>query len=217
MVVVNMMLTTLETKSAARLLEDLLALFTQWGAPLDSHDDIKFQRKVKRRNPHVPFPRPSGRRAVPILFGKEFRFVASEFIEKFRQRYVDTAPGLYIDRVVKDVFPVYSHGDADVKGFIMAGVSDLAGARLYPIVVPADVIDFSVSLLGSKADRVRFLCELACVYRDAVRFGGQSVRVERGLVGSLRNIVGLLRVVFGEYCDDESADAGGGSDDAGND
>ena len=139
--------------------------------------------------------------------------MASELIEKFRQRYVDTAPGLYIDRVVKDVFPVYSHGDADVKGFIMAGVSDLAGARLYPIVVPADVIDFSVSLLGSKADRVRFLCELACVYRDAVRFGGQSVRVERGLVGSLRNIVGLLRVVFGEYCDDEPADAGGGSDD----
>lgn len=211
------MLTGSETKSARRILEDLLALFAQWGEPLDSHDDIKFQRQIDGRNANTGYPRSTGRRAVPILFGKEFRFVASEFIEKFRQRYVDTAPGLYIDRVVKDVFPVYSHGDADVKGFIMAGVSDLAGARLYPIVVPADVIDFSVSLLGSKADRVRFLCELACVYRDAVRFGGQSVRVERGLVGSLRNIVGLLRVVFGEYCDDEPADAGGGSDDAGND
>lgn len=213
----TMTLNDLENKIAVRLLEDLLALFAQQGEPLDCHDDIKFQRKVDGRNRHVVSPRPSGRRAVPILFDKEFRFVASELIEKFRQRYVDAAPGLYIDRPSGNVLPVYSHGDADAKGFIMASVRDVAGARVYPIVIPADVVDFSVSLLGSKADRVRFLCELACVYRDAVRFGGQSVRVERGLVGSLRNIVGLLRVVFGEYCDDESADAGGGSDDAGND
>lgn len=211
------MLTGSETKSARRILEDLLALFAQWGEPLDSHDDIKFQRQIDGRNANTGYPRSTGRRAVPILFGKEFRFVAAELIEKFRQRHANTVPGLYIDGPSGDVLPIYRHGDTDVEGFIVASVGDLAGARLYPIVVPADVVGFSVSLLGSQADRVRFLCELAGVYRDAVRFGGQSVRVECSLVGSLRNIVGLLRVVFGEYCDDESADSGGGPDGADDD
>ena len=80
------------------------------------------------------------------------------------------------------------------------------------MVVPADVVEFSVSLFGPAANRVRFLCELAGIYGDAVRLLGEGDGFRGSLVASLRNVVGVFRVEFGEYCDKHADDAGGGAD-----
>lgn len=206
-----------EAERAIVLLEDLIFLFSQWGEPLDRHDDIKPQREIHRRGPEVVTGGSErGDGFLPMegsLFGTELFSVASDLIEKFRQRNLNTTPSIYIDTWVRNVFPVYSNGNPNAEGFVLSRVDDLAGCRIYPVVIPADVIRFSVASFGPAANRVRFLCELACIYRDAVGVTRESVGLNRRLLASLRNVVGLLRIELRPYRNEEGKDSGNATDD----
>lgn len=210
-------LSSKETESAVRLLEDLLLLFSERGEPLDRHDDVKLQGEMHRRHSQVVSRDPKrGLGLFPVeglLFGAEFSGVASDLIAKFRHRNLETSPSIYIDTGVWDVFPVYSNRGQDADGFVLASVHDLAGCRIYPVVIPTDVIRFSVASFGPAANRVRFLCELACIYRNAVGFTRESVGLNRRLLTSLRNVVGLLRIELRPYRNDEGENSGSATND----
>lgn len=210
-------LSSSETEKAVGILEDALALFAERGEPLDRHDDIKFQGEMHWRNTEVVtrgskmefglFP------VECLLFGTEFSGVASDLIAKFWHRNLETSPSIYIDTRVRNVFPVHSNGHPNAEGFVLSSVDDLAGCRIYPVVIPADVIRFSVASFGPAANRVRFLCELACIYRNAVGFTRESVGLNRRLLASLRNVVGLLRIELRPYRNDECENSGGSTND----
>lgn len=195
-----------ETHYAVRVLNDALELLAERSAPLDSHGDVELEREMYRGNAYRETGAEAGggefslSRSVSLLFGVEFRFVAAELFEKFRQRDADVLAGGQVDGRVREVLPVYDNRGDDVQGFILARVGEPAGARVYPVVLPAHVIDFSVASLGPAAYRIRFLCELTRIYRDAVGLLSDSEGFHRLLLTSLGNLVSALRIQLGPSC-----------------
>ena len=161
-----------EEEWVSAVLDDALALFAERGEPLNGHDDIKLSRKSQvssvsdGRVEQIAAPDPG------LLFGTEFFAIVSQFLEKAWQRDHNTSAGVHVDRRVGQVFPLYSNGDANPEGFVLASVGDLAGRRIWPVVVPADVIRFSLTSFGPAANRVRVLSEVTSLYCDAVRVSG---------------------------------------------
>lgn len=211
-----------ETERAVLLFEDLFSLCSQWGSPLDSDSDVKGQRNMHRggfekrqrsesvrTSSIVVGNRPSAE--VP-LFGAEFFSVVSDLVEKNRKRDSHPVSRFEVNLGVRKVFPVYRDGDESAEGFVLSSVDDIAGCRVFPVVVPTDVVDFSLSLFGPAAYRIRFLCELAGIYGDAVRFLGQGDGLSGPLVASLRNLVSSLGIELGEYRDNHASDSGKGAD-----
>lgn len=206
-----------ETERAVLLFEDLFSLCSQWGSPLDSDSDIKGQRNVHRggfekwqrsdfvgtsslvvgNRPGAEFP----------LFGAEFFSVVSDLVEKNRKRDSHPVSRFEVNLGMRKVFPVYRDGDESAKGFVLSSVDDIAGCRVFPVVIPADVVEFSLSLFGPAAYRIRFLSELAGIYGDAVRFLGQGDGLSGPLVASLRNLVSALGIELGKYRDNHGSDS----------
>lgn len=208
-----------ETERAAGVLEDSLALCAKWGVPLDGDCHVEGKGEVdggcfEERGVEGCASGVVGLSSgfeVP-LFGSEFFSVVADLVEKFRKRDVDSVAWFDAGHGVRNAFPIYGDGDVGVEGFILSSVGDVAGRRVFPVVLPADVVEFSVSLFGPTANRVRFLCELAGVYGDAVRLLGEGDGFRGSLVASFRNVVGVFRVEFGKYCDNHADDAGCGAD-----
>lgn len=206
-------LSSLEAERANSIFEDLLMLCSEFGAPLDRDFDFELQWEeeagggawqVDSEAPRTPGDSiESG-----LLFGTEFRFVVAELTEKFWQRNNDTRRGLQIDDRMREVFPVYRHSDTNPVGFVLAGVGDLAGTRIYPVDVPTDVMRFSVTSFGPAANRVRFLCEIAGIYGDAVRLSGQGIRFRGLLLTTLRDLVRFLGVELRGHRNGKSSNAG---------
>ena len=211
-----------ETERAVLLFEDLFSLCSQWGSPLDSDSDVKGQRNMHRgrfdkwqrgdsvrTTSFVVGDRPS---AELPLFGAEFFSVVSDLVEKNRKRDSHPVSRFDVNLGVRKVFPVYRDGDESAKGFVLSSVDDIAGCRVFPVVVPADVVEFSLSLFGPAAYRIRFLSELAGIYGDAVRFLGQGDGLSGPLVASLRNLVSSLGIELGKYRDNHATDSSKGTD-----
>ena len=208
-----------ETERVAGVLEDSLVLCTEWGVPLDGDCDIEGEGDVDGVDLKEGGVEGGAFGVVGLssgfevpLFGSEFFSVVADLVEKFRKRDVDSVAWFDVSPGVRHAFPIYGDGDVGVEGFILSSVDDVAGRRVLPVVVPADVVEFSVSLFGPAANRARFLCELAGIYGDAVRLLGEGDGFRGSLVASLRIVVGVFRVEFGEYCDKHADDAGGGAD-----
>lgn len=214
-------LSSLEAERANSIFEDLLMLCSEFGAPLDRDFGLELQRDEERGggawqvDPEAP--RTPGRSIESgLLFGTEFRFVVAELTEKFWQRNDDTRRGLQIDDRVREVFPVYRHSDTNPVGFVLAGVGDLAGTRIYPVDVPTDVMRFSVTSFGPAANRVRFLCEIAGIYGDAVRLSSQGIRFRGLLLTTLRDLVRFLGVELSPYRNEQSENTRDGTNDGEN-
>lgn len=189
---------SLVVQIGSEVLESALSLLAECGEPFDIDTHISLERHIHR--PNRDEIRDEGGRTVPgvdrRLFGIEFFSTASQLLSKAWQRERNAPTSGYIAPVGTDVVPIYRHDNASVEGFVLTRVGHLAGARIYPVEIPVDAIDFSLSLLGSAADRIRFLGELTRVYCDAVRFSGQAVGFGRKLRTSLRYLVGALGMLL---------------------
>lgn len=205
---------------SAKILEGALTLLAEAGEPLDIDEHVRAVGKFR----NAEFSRDCFKRRScgrfegfeSTLFGVEFPTAVGELLSKARMREKNGMSSGYVAPVGLDVIPVYGKPNGDAECFILATIGELAGSRLYPLVIPHDVIDFSVSLLRSKTDRIRFLSELTSIYCDAVRLSGKSIGLGRKLLASLRNLVGLLGVTLREETDSQASDASPGADEGGN-
>lgn len=211
-----MEMTDLEVEFSVQIFESCVALLSELGNPADIDINPRPNREFHWGKPHGRSERPMDASTLFVggLFGLEFIPTARELISKrlVDQDYIPASG--YIAPIGLDIVPIYRQSDSHVEGFVIARVGDLAGSRIYPVVVPRDVIDFSITLLGSQTDRIRFLRELACIYRDAVRLSGESVCFGRELLTSLRNIVGALGIALGVKADYKTRDSGHAADDS---
>lgn len=203
---------SLVVETATNVLEGALTLLAECGEPLDIDAHVRAVREFERTNANgggLPCGSSGGAAFFKgPIFGVEFSAAAGELLGKAWVREQNGMTGGYIAPVGLDVIPVYGKPNGNAECFILASVGELAGSRLYPLVIPRDVIDFSVSLLRSKTDRIRFLGELTSVYCDAVRLSGKSVGLGRKLLTSLRNLVGVLGVVLRGDGDNQRCDSG---------
>ena len=198
-------------ETATKVLEAAVAVLSECSEPFDVDAHVSsvghFQR-AGAKGCEVEHAGSGSASALEVpVFGVQFLAAAGELVGKARVREGDSASAGYVAPVGLNVVPVYSKVDGDAECFILATVGELAGSRLYPLVVPYDVIDFSVSLFSSKADGIRFLSELARVYCDAVRLSGNAVGFGRKLLASLRNLVGVLGVALGDDAHAQGCDS----------
>lgn len=198
-----------EVQLGVRILEDALALLSERGYPQDGYDYVCEDREDHGRDPGQGDAVRTGLEGVLVgtLFGSEFLATASELMTKFREREKDATSGGYIVPLARHVLPVHRHRDYDAQGFILTGVHDFAGARIWPAVTPRHEIALSLSLLGTPTNRIRFLGELTCIYSDAIRLSGQGIGLTALLVRSLSDLVALLRIELREHRDDEGQEA----------
>lgn len=209
-------LTETELETASRILDDSLAWFAQRGAPLNSHDDIQFQGHEDERRPHTQEAFLSGSSLESSLFGSELGSVVRDLVGQFWEKDFHRGSSLYIGCGVSDVFPIYSNSGRDIEGFVLSRVDNLAGCRIYPTVIPADEIRFSLASFGPAANRIRFLSELTSIYSQAVGLTSQSVRFHGRLVASFRDLIGFLRIELSAYRNEQSETTRDGTNDGEN-
>lgn len=193
-------------EAGLRVRDDALALLSEAGRPRDLDLDVSLYREFVGpicRGQNIGDAISSRSPFVGALFGEEFPMCVSELVHKFVRRDMYSGAGGYVAPAGLDLVPIYRQPHGRAECFVLSGVGDLAGSRLWPAEAPRDVVEFSVSLLRTQAQRVCFLGELTCIYCDAVRLGGKAIGFGGTVLASLGNFVAVLSGAISEYREHE--------------